>query len=297
MAAQSGLAVGPTVRAPVASDPALDDAPGRTPAPDGALPHAHEAKKPPKLVVRDLVKEFPGRRRESVLAIDHVSLEVADQEFVCLVGSSGCGKSTFLNIIAGLDMPTSGTVAIDDEPIIGPGPDRGMVFQTYSLYPWRTVAENVAFGLECMRLRKTERAERVQELLGIVGLTKFADHTPAQLSGGMRQRVAIARALAPEPDVLLLDEPFGALDAQTRRVMQDFLLQVWRRTRSTVVFVTHDIPEAIYLGSRVVVLASHPGRVIADIDVPFAAGRGAGITRDPRYLDLRDEIEDLLGSQ
>jgi NitT/TauT family transport system ATP-binding protein len=285
------------VRAPVASDPALDDAPGRTPAPDGALPHAHEAKKPPKLVVRDLVKEFPGRRRESVLAIDHVSLEVADQEFVCLVGSSGCGKSTFLNIIAGLDMPTSGTVEIDDEPIIGPGPDRGMVFQTYSLYPWRTVAENVAFGLECMRLRKTERAERVQELLGIVGLTKFADHTPAQLSGGMRQRVAIARALAPEPDVLLLDEPFGALDAQTRRVMQDFLLQVWRRTRSTVVFVTHDIPEAIYLGSRVVVLASHPGRVIADIDVPFAAGRGAGITRDPRYLDLRDEIEDLLGSQ
>jgi NitT/TauT family transport system ATP-binding protein len=281
----------------VASDPALDDAPGRTPAPDGALPHAHEAKKPPKLVVRDLVKEFPGRRRESVLAIDHVSLEVADQEFVCLVGSSGCGKSTFLNIIAGLDMPTSGTVEIDDEPIIGPGPDRGMVFQTYSLYPWRTVAENVAFGLECMRLRKTERAERVQELLGIVGLTKFADHTPAQLSGGMRQRVAIARALAPEPDVLLLDEPFGALDAQTRRVMQDFLLQVWRRTRSTVVFVTHDIPEAIYLGSRVVVLASHPGRVIADIDVPFAAGRGAGITRDPRYLDLRDEIEDLLGSQ
>jgi NitT/TauT family transport system ATP-binding protein len=281
----------------VTTDPTFDDAPGGTPAADDALPHAHEAKKPPKLVVRDLVKEFPGRRRESVLAIDHVNLEVADQEFVCLVGSSGCGKSTFLNIIAGLDMPTSGTVEIDDEPIIGPGPDRGMVFQTYSLYPWRTVAENVAFGLECMKLRKTERAERVQELLGIVGLTKFADHTPNQLSGGMRQRVAIARALAPEPDVLLLDEPFGALDAQTRRAMQDFLLQVWRRTRSTVVFVTHDIPEAIYLGSRVVVLASHPGRVIADIDVPFAAGHGAGITRDPRYLDLRDEIEDLLGSQ
>jgi NitT/TauT family transport system ATP-binding protein len=281
----------------VTTDSTFDDAPGGTPAADDALPHAHEAKKPPKLVVRDLVKEFPGRRRESVLAIDHVNLEVADQEFVCLVGSSGCGKSTFLNIIAGLDMPTSGTVEIDDEPIIGPGPDRGMVFQTYSLYPWRTVAENVAFGLECMKLRKTERAERVQELLGIVGLTKFADHTPNQLSGGMRQRVAIARALAPEPDVLLLDEPFGALDAQTRRAMQDFLLQVWRRTRSTVVFVTHDIPEAIYLGSRVVVLASHPGRVIADIDVPFAAGHGAGITRDPRYLDLRDEIEDLLGSQ
>jgi len=231
----------------------------------GALPHEHEATRPPKLVVRDLVKEFPtrGRGQGKVLAIDHVNLEVADREFVCLVGSSGCGKSTLLNIVAGLDLPTSGSVEVDEEPVIGPGPDRGMVFQTYSLYPWRTVAENVAFGLECVRMKKAQRKERVDELLGIVGLTKFADHTPDQLSGGMRQRVAIARALAPEPDVLLLDEPFGALDAQTRRVMQDFLLKVWQRTRSTVVFVTHDIPEAIYLGSRVVVLASHPGRVIA----------------------------------
>jgi ABC-type nitrate/sulfonate/bicarbonate transport system ATPase subunit len=249
----------------------------------------------PKLVVTDVVKEF-RTKRQTVLAIDHVNLEVADQEFVCLVGSSGCGKSTLLNIIAGLDMPTSGTVEIDHEPIVGPGPDRGMVFQTYSLYPWRTVAENVAFGLECMHLRKAARAERVKELLGIVGLSKFADHTPNQLSGGMRQRVAIARALAPEPDVLLLDEPFGALDAQTRRAMQDFLLTLWRRTHATVVFVTHDIPEAIYLGSRVVVLASHPGRVIAEIDVPFGPGHGPEITRDARYLDLRDEIEDLLGA-
>jgi ABC-type nitrate/sulfonate/bicarbonate transport system ATPase subunit len=252
--------------------------------------------RPAKLVVTDLVKEYRTKKRETVLALDHVSLEVADQEFVCLVGSSGCGKSTLLNIVAGLDMPTSGTVEVDHEPIIGPGPDRGMVFQTYSLYPWRTVAENVEFGLECMHLRKAARRERVQELLGIVGLSKFADHTPDQLSGGMRQRVAIARALAPEPDVLLLDEPFGALDAQTRRSMQDFLLTVWRRTQSTVLFVTHDIPEAIYLGSRVVVLASHPGRVIADIDVPFGAGQNVNITRDPRFLDLRDDIEDLLGS-
>jgi NitT/TauT family transport system ATP-binding protein len=249
--------------------------------------------RPPKLVVTDLVKEF-RTRRQSVLALDHVNLDVADQEFVCLVGSSGCGKSTLLNIIAGLDLPTSGTVEVDHEPVIGPGPDRGMVFQTYSLYPWRTVAENVAFGLECLHLRKAERRARVTELLGIVGLSKFADHMPDQLSGGMRQRVAIARALAPEPDVLLLDEPFGALDAQTRRSMQDFLLTVWRRTASTVVFVTHDIPEAIYLGSRVVVFAAHPGRVIADIDVPFGGGHDSGITRDRRYLDLRDEIEDLL---
>jgi NitT/TauT family transport system ATP-binding protein len=254
----------------------------------------HDSPRPPKLVVTDLVKEF-RTKRQRVLAIDRVNLEVADQELVCLVGSSGCGKSTLLNIIAGLDLPTSGTVEIDHEPVVGPGPDRGMVFQTYSLYPWRTVAENIAFGLECLHLRKAERRARVQELLGIVGLAKFADHTPDQLSGGMRQRVAIARALAPEPDVLLLDEPFGALDAQTRRAMQDFLLTVWKRTQSTVVFVTHDIPEAIFLGSRVVVLASHPGRVIADIDVPFGAGHDSGITRDPRYLDLRDEIEDLLG--
>jgi NitT/TauT family transport system ATP-binding protein len=253
-------------------------------------------RRPPKLVVTDLVKDFRTKGRQTVRAIDHVNLQVADQEFVCLVGSSGCGKSTLLNIVAGLELPTSGTVEVDHEPVVGPGPDRGMVFQTYSLYPWRTVAENIAFGLECLHLRKAERRERVHELLGIVGLTKFADHTPGQLSGGMRQRVAIARALAPEPDILLLDEPFGALDAQTRRSMQDFLLTVWRRTASTVLFVTHDISEAIYLGERVVVLASHPGRVIADIDVPFGAGQDSGITRDPRYLDLRDEIEDLLGS-
>jgi NitT/TauT family transport system ATP-binding protein len=277
--------VGTIVTVREATEPAAADPPVRD---------DHDSPRPPKLVVTDLVKEF-RTKRQRVLAIDRVNLEVADQELVCLVGSSGCGKSTLLNIIAGLDLPTSGTVEIDHEPVIGPGPDRGMVFQTYSLYPWRTVAENIAFGLECLHLRKAERRARVQELLGIVGLAKFADHTPDQLSGGMRQRVAIARALAPEPDVLLLDEPFGALDAQTRRAMQEFLLTVWKRTQSTVVFVTHDIPEAIYLGSRVVVLASHPGRVIADIDVPFGAGHDSGITRDPRYLDLRDEIEDLLG--
>jgi NitT/TauT family transport system ATP-binding protein len=277
--------VGTVVTVREATEPAAADPPVRD---------DHDSPRPPKLVVTDLVKEF-RTKRQRVLAIDRVNLEVADQELVCLVGSSGCGKSTLLNIIAGLDLPTSGRVEIDHEPVVGPGPDRGMVFQTYSLYPWRTVAENIAFGLECLHLRKAERRARVQELLGIVGLAKFADHTPDQLSGGMRQRVAIARALAPEPDVLLLDEPFGALDAQTRRAMQDFLLTVWKRTQSTVVFVTHDIPEAIFLGSRVVVLASHPGRVIADIDVPFGAGHDSGITRDPRYLDLRDEIEDLLG--
>ena len=250
----------------------------------------------PKLAVRDVVKDFRPARSAVVRAIDGITFDVAAHELVCLVGSSGCGKSTLLNIVAGLEVPTSGSVEVDGERVVGPGPDRGMVFQTYSLYPWRTVAENVGFGLECVGMRKRARAERVHELLGIVGLTKFADHTPNQLSGGMRQRVAIARALAPEPDVLLLDEPFGALDAQTRRSMQDFLLTLWRRTRATVLFVTHDIGEAIYLGSRVLVLASHPGRVLAEIEVPFGAGHGPEVTRDRRYLDLRDEIEDLLGT-
>ena len=194
-------------------------------------------------------------------------------------------------------MPTSGTVEIDDEPIVGPGPDRGMVFQTYTLYPWRTVAENVAFGLECVRhAQGAARASGSTSCSASSGSRKFADHTPDQLSGGMRQRVAIARALAPEPDVLLLDEPFGALDAQTRRAMQDFLLTVWQRTQSTILFVTHDIDEAIYLGSARRRARVAPGA--GDRRHRRAVRRRSrpGITRDPRFLDLRDEIEDLLGS-
>ncbi len=172
-----------------------------------------------------------------------------------------------------------------------------MVFQTYSLYPWRTVSENVAFGLECIGMSRADRAERVKELLGIIGLSRFADNHPKELSGGMRQRVAIARALAPEPDILLLDEPFGALDAQTRRAMQEFLLMVWQRTRATILFVTHDIEEAILLATRIYVLSSHPGRVIEDISVPFGTNRGPSVLRDQRFLDLRDEIQELLTTQ
>jgi ABC-type nitrate/sulfonate/bicarbonate transport system ATPase subunit len=252
---------------------------------------------PPKLVMDNVVKDFATRRRKPVRAIDGIDLEVGDGEIVCIVGASGCGKSTLLNIVAGLELPTSGSVTIDGEAIVGPGPDRGMVFQTYSLYPWRTVSENVAFGLECIGMPRAERAERVKELLGIIGLSRFADLHPKELSGGMRQRVAIARALAPEPDILLLDEPFGALDAQTRRAMQEFLLMVWQRTRATILFVTHDIEEAILLATRIYVLSSHPGRVIEDIDVPFGGNRGPSVLRDPRFLDLRDEIQELLTTQ
>ncbi len=250
----------------------------------------------PKLVIEGLVKDFPTRRRQTVRALGGIDLTVADGEIVSIIGASGCGKSTLLGIVGGLEPATVGRVEIDDEPILGPGPDRGMVFQNYSLYPWRTVAANVAFGLECAGVSRRGRSERVNELLGIVGLTEFAHQRPGELSGGMRQRVAIARALAPEPDILLLDEPFGALDAQTRRAMQDFLLVVWRRTRSTIMLVTHDIDEAIYVSQRVYVLSSRPGRVAAEIEIPFGPVRNSTVKRDPRFLDLRDEIQDLLSS-
>ena len=247
------------------------------------------------LVVDTVSKEFPGgRRTPAIVALDGVDLHVDDGELVCIVGASGCGKSTLLRIVGGLDTATSGEVRVDGDVVVGPGPDRGMVFQGYSLFPWRTVVENIAFGLECAGWSKADRGGRTTELLGIMGLTEYAELRPGQLSGGMRQRVAIARALAPEPDVLLLDEPFGALDAQTKRSMQDFLLQVRARTRATILMVTHDVGESVFLSQRIYVLSSRPGRVAEEVEVPFAEVRGARVLRDPRFLDLRDEIEDLL---
>jgi len=248
----------------------------------------------PKLVVEGVSKTF-RRRTSSVTALDHVDLHVDEGELVCLVGASGCGKSTLLAIVGGLEEPTSGQVLVEGERVVGPGADRGMVFQGYSLFPWKTVAENVAFGLEVGRWSRARRAERVAELLGVVGLTDFKDALPKELSGGMRQRVAIARALAPEPDLLLLDEPFGALDAQTKRHLQDFLLTVWRRLGATILMVTHDVDEAIYLSSRVYVMSARPGRIAEEVSVPFGQLRGPTIKRDQRFLDLRDEIDDLIG--
>jgi len=247
------------------------------------------------LHVTAVTKTFGGgRHADPVVALDGVDLHVDDGELVCIVGSSGCGKSTLLNIVGGLETATSGEVRVDGELVIGPGPDRGMVFQGYSLFPWKSVSSNIAFGLECAGWDRARRRDRTTELLGIMGLAEFADLRPGQLSGGMRQRVAIARALAPEPDVLLLDEPFGALDAQTKRAMQDFLLHVRTRTGATILMVTHDVTEAVYLSQRVYVLASRPGRVAEEITVPFGHLRGPRIQRDERFLDLRDEIEDLL---
>lgn len=255
--------------------------------------------RPEKLEVHGVVKRFPGgRRREPTTAVDGIDLTVRAGELVCIVGASGCGKSTLLNIIGGLEDPTEGVVAVDGERVIGPGPDRGMIFQGYSLVPWKTVAQNIAFGLEELGWPRADRAARVEELVGVMGLGQWADRIPKELSGGMRQRVAIARALAPKPDVLLLDEPFGALDAQTKRVMQDHLLEVWRTTGATILMVTHDVEEAVYLASRVYVLTSHPGRVAAEVPVPFGpADRVPALKRDPAFLDLRDEVQGLLLDQ
>ena len=245
------------------------------------------------LDVRGICMEFRSGSGVT-LALDRIDLTVAPGELVSIVGASGCGKSTLLGIIAGLTEPTAGEVLVAGVPVRGPGPDRGLVFQNYSLYPWRTVAQNVAFGLELTSLKKAEVRERVDYYLGVMNLRKWANALPHQLSGGMRQRVAIARSLAVEPEVLLLDEPFGALDAQTRAMMQDFLRAVWLQMGTTILLVTHDVEEAIFLAQRIYVLTSHPGRVKKELVMPFPAERAAAIRRDPRFLDLREEIQSSL---
>lgn len=245
------------------------------------------------LSVRGLTKEF-AVKRAPVVALSEIDLHVNSGELVCIVGASGCGKSTLLSIVAGLEQPTRGEITLGGFPVLGPGPDRGLVFQTYSLFPWRTVAENVGFGLELAGTPKDEVRERVVYYLRVMNLEKWADSRPGQLSGGMRQRVAIARSLATEPEVLLLDEPFGALDAHTRGLMQDFLLSVWKQTGTTILMVTHDVEEAIFLAQRIYVFSSHPGRVRREVAVPFGAEREPAIRRDGRFLDLSDEIHGLL---
>ena len=246
-----------------------------------------------RLELRDVSKVFRARRGDTV-ALEGINLTVEPGEFVCIVGASGCGKSTLLSIVAGLIEPTTGSVTLDGEEIDGPGPDRGLVFQSYSLYPWRSVSQNIALGLELEGVNRDQIRRRVDHYLDVMKLHKWADARPSQLSGGMRQRVAIARSLVTEPEVLLLDEPFGALDAHTKSLMQEYLLSVWRETGTTVLMVTHDVEEAIFLGQRIYALSSHPGRVKREIDVPFGADRSPGIRREERFLDLRDEIRGLL---
>ncbi|SDH67595.1 NitT/TauT family transport system ATP-binding protein [Actinokineospora alba] len=238
-----------------------------------------------------------GKSYGNLRALHGVDLRVASGEFVCVVGASGSGKSTLLSLVAGLDVPTEGQITLDGADVTGPGPDRGLVPQAGTLYPWRTVERNVAFGLELLPITPEDRAARVDWHLAETGLTDFRHALPKQLSGGQQQRVAIARALACEPEVLLLDEPFGALDVQTKEDMQVLVRQVWKDTGTTVLMVTHDVEEAVFLGGRVVVLACDPGRVAADITVALPEDRDLDVKRHPDFLALRASIEDIVRAQ
>jgi NitT/TauT family transport system ATP-binding protein len=249
--------------------------------------------RPPKLVVNHVTKIFKAKHK-TTLAVDDVSLHLYDGELVCLLGASGCGKSTLISIVGGLEEATKGEVRIEGDLVVGPGRDRGMVFQGYSLFPWMTVSRNIGYGLELAKWPKEARDSRVHELLDVMALGDFAHSLPKELSGGMRQRVAIARALAPEPDVLLLDEPFGALDAITKRRMQDFLHTVWQRTEATILMITHDVDEAVYLSNRIYVMAPHPGHITDEVSVPFGNARDASIKRAAAFTDLVHDLSDLL---
>ncbi|PXX64283.1 NitT/TauT family transport system ATP-binding protein [Nocardia tenerifensis] len=251
-----------------------------------------------KLSLAGVHKQFAVRgSNEQFTAVDDVSLDVRDGEFLVLVGPSGSGKSTLLDLLGGLSKPTSGEILLDGEPITGPGLDRGIVFQQYALLPWRTARGNIEFGLEAKGLRRKARRAVADEYLDLVGLTGFGDRYPHELSGGMKQRVAIARSLAFDPEVLLMDEPFAALDAQTRESLQDELLRIWRATGKTVLFITHGIDEAVYLGQRVAVLTSRPGRIKAVVEVSIDRAAGGDIRSSQRFRDYRHEIWTLLQSE
>ncbi|PZQ19321.1 MAG: sulfonate ABC transporter ATP-binding protein [Ancylobacter novellus] len=227
-------------------------------------------------------------------AVSGVSLTVEPGEFVSIIGPSGCGKSTMLNALAGFLKPTSGTVLVDGKPIQGPGADRGMIFQQYSLFPWKTVVENVEFGLKMQGIDRAERRRRARTLLGLAGLSQFENHYPDALSGGMKQRVGIVRALATGPRILLLDEPFGALDAQTRLIMQQILTNMWQRLKISVLFVTHDIDEAIFLSDRVYVMTARPGSVKAEVAVPLPRPRDPALIMSSEFLALRRGLMSLI---
>ena len=244
-----------------------------------------------KVVVDGLGKRYDSDR-QTVQALSDVNFSVGTGEFVCLVGPSGCGKTTLFRLIAGLETPTTGDVLLDGEPVTGPGTDRGMVFQEYGLFPWRTVRENVAFGLEEQGVDGAERKRRVAEMIDLVGLSGFADAYPKELSGGMKQRVGIARALAVDPELLLMDEPFGSVDAQTRDMLHGELLEVWAETGKTVLFVTHDVEEAVTLADRVVVMAADPGRVREVVPVGLERPR---VRTDAAFADRVEHIRGLIG--
>ncbi|MBL8312848.1 MAG: ABC transporter ATP-binding protein [Rubrivivax sp.] len=234
------------------------------------------------------------RRFDRTLALQATDLEVAENDFITILGPSGCGKSTLLRIVAGLDRQTAGEVLLDGRRIEGPGADRGMVFQSYTLFPWLTVLDNVCFGLAERRLPRAQQLEVARGFLAKVGLKGFENHYPKQLSGGMQQRTAIARALANDPRMLLMDEPFGALDHQTRELMQELLLGIWEEQKKTVLFVTHDIDEAVFMGSRVVVMSARPGRIKLDRRVDIAHPRHYSVKTTPAFAELKAELTEQV---
>jgi ABC-type nitrate/sulfonate/bicarbonate transport system ATPase subunit len=249
---------------------------------------------PHKLDLREISMVYRTRRGGTVTAVDRLSLHVGDREFVSIVGPSGCGKSTVLRMVAGLVRASSGVVLMDGTPVTEPGAERGMVFQSYTLFHWLTIQRNVEFGLQLTGLPPAERAAIGRHYLDMVGLNGFERAYPKELSGGMMQRVALARALANDPDVLLMDEPFGALDAQTRVLMQELLLDLWQAQPKTILFVTHDIEEAIFLSDRIYVMSARPGRIKAEIAVPLARPRSLQATSDPAFVALKREIFELI---
>jgi NitT/TauT family transport system ATP-binding protein len=247
----------------------------------------------PIIEVRGLGKRF-SRAGKEVVALQGFDLSVVEGEFVAIVGPSGCGKSTFLHMLGGFEPITEGELLFNGKPVTAPGPDRGVVFQEFALYPWRTVEGNITWGLEVQGKSRQERRAVAERLLAKVGLTHFRDHYPAELSGGMKQRVAIARTLAFDPRMLLMDEPFGALDAQNRELMQEELQTLWYETRKTVIFITHDIDEAVYLADRVIVFTARPGRTKADVAIELARPRLIDVKKASAYVDYRNRIWDLL---
>lgn len=258
--------------------------------------HVTGTEYPYKLEVQNLYKTFNVSKSKTLTVLEDINLALRPKELSCLVGTSGCGKSTLLNIIAGLIPPTSGTISVDGSLVEGPGSDRGMVFQSYTLYPWLTVSQNIAFGLNLRKMLKAEQQEHINYYLNVVGLVPFAHAYPKQLSGGMKQRVAIARAMANDPDVLLMDEPFGALDAQTKEQMQQFLLELWERTHTTILMITHDVEEAIFLSQRVHIMSSHPGRLQQEIVINLPEHRDLDVKLSRQFIEIkRDVIHSLRG--
>lgn len=246
------------------------------------------------LEIKGLHKHFKTKEGTLVVLKD-INMEIQQGEFICAVGASGSGKSTLLRQIAGLDSPTSGEVQVDGRPVTGPGPDRGMVFQHYTLFPWMNVQDNAEFGLKLQGVPKKERREKASYYLNVVGLSQFGKSLPKALSGGMKQRVAIARALASEPKVLLMDEPFGALDIHTKESMHQFMLELWQRTNLTVFMITHDVEEAVFLSNRIYALGARPGTVRREMTIKLPE-RSHQVKRQAVFHDYRDELMDLLRS-